>query len=144
MRSRRFYRGYVARARVSALDGGNLEAHPGTSETLSYPKEHLEMLENPSILVTAAPRQARNQKSGRETSICPTSAAPPRKLKEKIQSGDKLAFTIEEAVQSSSLGQTSIYQAIKDKKLIMRKYGSRSVITRGDLVAFLNSLPTSE
>jgi hypothetical protein len=117
------------------------------------------MLANTTNLVAAAPRPARNTESGRDIAIGAASdrgravkqsdapprqkasAAPPRK---QIQPGDKLAFTIDEAVQSSSLGQTSIYQAIKDKKLIMRKYGSRSVITRGDLVAFLNGLPVSE
>jgi hypothetical protein len=67
-----------------------------------------------------------------------------KKPKEKIQLIDKLAFTIEQAVQSSSLGQTSIYQAIKDKQLIKRKYGTRTVITRRDLVAFLDNLPVSE
>jgi hypothetical protein len=93
------------------------------------------MLTN-TVSLTAARASAlvRNSESGR---------AKAGKRKEKIQSGDKLAFTIDEAVQSSSLGQTSIYQAIKEKRLIMRKYGSRSVITRGDLVAFLNGLPIS-
>ncbi len=54
---------------------------------------------------------------------------------------EKLGFTIPEAAQSTSLGQTSIYKAIRDKKLRCRKYGTRSIITRTDLISFLDSLP---
>jgi hypothetical protein len=54
---------------------------------------------------------------------------------------EKLAFTIQEAATASSLGQTSLYQAIKDKKLVIRKFGTRSVIRRDDLETFLDSLP---
>jgi hypothetical protein len=57
------------------------------------------------------------------------------------QSADKMAFTISEVVLMSSLGQTSIYKAIRDKQLIARKYGTRTIITRDDLAAFLNDLP---
>jgi hypothetical protein len=54
---------------------------------------------------------------------------------------EKLAFTIAEAAQVSSLGQTSIYKAIREKKLRCRKYGTRSIITRPDLTSFLDGLP---
>jgi|SRR5271156_6874677 len=54
---------------------------------------------------------------------------------------EKLAFTIPEAAQVSSLGQTSIYKAIREKKLRCRKYGTRSIITRTDLTSFLDGLP---
>jgi Helix-turn-helix domain len=54
---------------------------------------------------------------------------------------DKLAFTIAEAAQLSSLGQTSIYKAIKDRQLICRKFGTRTIITRADLVSLLENLP---
>jgi excisionase family DNA binding protein len=62
-------------------------------------------------------------------------AAPPQ------QTLEKLALTIQEAAQLSSLGQTSIYKAIKDGKLRSRKYGARTIITRVDLASFLNDLP---
>jgi len=42
---------------------------------------------------------------------------------------EKLALTIQEAAQLSSLGQTSIYKAIRDGQLICRKYGTRTIIT---------------
>jgi hypothetical protein len=54
---------------------------------------------------------------------------------------EKLGFTIPEASEVSSLGQTSIYKAIREGKLICRKYGTRTIITRGDLTAFLDNLP---
>jgi excisionase family DNA binding protein len=56
---------------------------------------------------------------------------------------EKLAFTIPEAATASSLGQTSLYKAIKDGQLTARKYGTRTVITRADLTAFLEKLPPS-
>ncbi|WP_225706119.1 helix-turn-helix domain-containing protein [Bradyrhizobium cenepequi] len=54
---------------------------------------------------------------------------------------EKLAFTIQEAVLVSSLGQTSLYKAIKDGQLTARKYGTRTIITRADLTTFLANLP---
>jgi hypothetical protein len=53
----------------------------------------------------------------------------------------KLAYTIPEAAQLSSLGQTSIYKAIKGGQLRCRKYGTRSIITDPDLTSFLDNLP---
>jgi hypothetical protein len=41
----------------------------------------------------------------------------------------------------SSLGETSISEALKDKRLRSRKFGTRVVILRTDLVSFLESLP---
>ena len=54
---------------------------------------------------------------------------------------EKLAYTVEEAAELSSLGQTSIYKAIKDELLIKRKYGTRSIIMHRDLKSFLDNLP---
>jgi excisionase family DNA binding protein len=54
---------------------------------------------------------------------------------------EKLAFTIQEAAAVSSIGQTSLYKAIRERRLKARKYGTRTVITRLDLQAFLDSLP---
>jgi hypothetical protein len=44
-------------------------------------------------------------------------------------------------VQSSTIGETSLCKAIKDRRLIARKFGTRSVILRSDLIAFLENLP---
>lgn len=54
---------------------------------------------------------------------------------------EKLAFTIQEAAQASSLGQTSIYKAIREGRLRCRKCGSRTLIIRDDLMSFLDDLP---
>ncbi len=54
---------------------------------------------------------------------------------------EKLALTIQEAAQLSSLGQTSIYKAIRGGQLISRKYGTRTIIMRADLTTFLTNLP---
>jgi excisionase family DNA binding protein len=67
-----------------------------------------------------------------------------KKPKEKIQPVDKLGFTIEEAVQSSSIGESSLCKAIKDKRLRVHKFGTRIVIMRTDLIAFLEKLPVLE
>jgi excisionase family DNA binding protein len=53
---------------------------------------------------------------------------------------ERLAFTIAEAALASSLGQSSLYRAIRAKKLTARKFGSRTIITRADLTSFLQNL----
>jgi excisionase family DNA binding protein len=53
----------------------------------------------------------------------------------------RLAYTIEEAAEVSTLGVTSIYKAIGDGLLIAHKFGTRTVIMHGDLMAFLANLP---
>jgi excisionase family DNA binding protein len=54
---------------------------------------------------------------------------------------EKLAFTIVEVAALSSLGQTSIYKAISEGRLRIRKYGTRTIVTRDDLASFLENLP---
>lgn len=54
---------------------------------------------------------------------------------------EKLGLTVPEAAALSSLGQTSIYKAIREGRLRIRKYGTRTIITRTDLASFLENLP---
>jgi excisionase family DNA binding protein len=54
---------------------------------------------------------------------------------------DRLAFTVPEAAALSSLGQTSLYKAIRQGRLRIRKYGTRTIIMRTDLASFLENLP---
>lgn len=54
---------------------------------------------------------------------------------------EKLGLTVPEAATLSSLGQTSIYKAIREGRLRIRKYGTRTIITRSDLASFLENLP---
>jgi excisionase family DNA binding protein len=53
---------------------------------------------------------------------------------------EKLGFTVPEAAALSSLGQTSIYKAIREGQLRIRKYGTRTIIARADLASFLENL----
>ena len=71
--------------------------------------------------------------SGTKTSLSERPPLPPPM--------EKLALTIQEAAQLSSLGQTSIYKATRDGQLISRKYGTPTIITRSDLTSFLTNLP---
>ena len=54
---------------------------------------------------------------------------------------EKLDLTVPEAAALSSLGQTSIYKGIREGRLRIRKYGTRTIITRADLASFLENLP---
>jgi excisionase family DNA binding protein len=54
---------------------------------------------------------------------------------------EKLGLTVPEAAALSSLGQTSIYKAIREGRLRIRKYGTRTIITCADLASFLENLP---
>jgi len=54
---------------------------------------------------------------------------------------NKLAFSIPEYCEATSMGRTQVYKAIKDGKLIARKMGKRTLITYEDGLNFLNSLP---
>lgn len=52
-----------------------------------------------------------------------------------------LAFTIPEAVKVSGLSRSAIYEAMKRGDLRARKAGRRTLISTGDLQAFLDGLP---
>jgi excisionase family DNA binding protein len=54
---------------------------------------------------------------------------------------ERLGLTVPEAAALSSLGQTSLYKAIREGRLRVRKYGTRTIITRTDLASFLENLP---
>ena len=54
---------------------------------------------------------------------------------------ERLGLTVSEAAALSSLGQTSIYKAIGEGRLRIRKYGTPTIVTRADLASFLENLP---
>lgn len=56
----------------------------------------------------------------------------------------KLGVHIEEAVDISGVGRTSLYAAIKDGRLKARKSGRRTIILIDDLKNFLGALPEKE
>lgn len=53
-------------------------------------------------------------------------------------------LTLVEASIISGIGRTKLYQAISDGQLVARKYGSRTIILRDDLLQFLASLPEAK
>jgi len=53
----------------------------------------------------------------------------------------KPAYGIEELAKAGPLGRSSLFKAIKEKKLIAQKAGRRTIITHENYHAFLKSLP---
>lgn len=56
---------------------------------------------------------------------------------------EKVAFTLDEACESTGIGKTRLYEALKTGALKSRKYGKRQLILRGDLDSFLLGLPVA-
>jgi excisionase family DNA binding protein len=50
-------------------------------------------------------------------------------------------LSISEACKVAGIGQTRLYAAIAEGRLKARKFGKRTLILRGDLLAFLAALP---
>jgi excisionase family DNA binding protein len=57
---------------------------------------------------------------------------------------DKFGFSIDECAALAPVGRTMIYEAIKEKRLVARKCGRRTLILADDFKAFLASLPVVE
>jgi excisionase family DNA binding protein len=84
--------------------------------------------------------------SGEQRTTTSASEARPMRMAKRESSMlrptmEKLGLTVPEAAALSSLGQTSIYKAIREGRLRIRKYGTRTIITRADLASFLENLP---
>jgi excisionase family DNA binding protein len=56
----------------------------------------------------------------------------------------RLAYSIREAADISGLGRSSIYVAIRDGQLKVKKHGRRTLILADDLKSYLQSLPQVE
>src|SRR5688572_3270248 len=57
---------------------------------------------------------------------------------------DRLAFTIEETARICGLGRSTIYTAVADGRLRIRKNGRRTMVLRDDVKSFLAALPQVE
>lgn len=55
----------------------------------------------------------------------------------------KVAMTVAEAVEYSSIGKTVLFGLLKDHKIPRRKLGRKTLILRTDLDAYINSLPVA-
>ena len=56
---------------------------------------------------------------------------------------EKLSFTIAEAVSSTGIGRTKLYDLIKDGQLEARKLGSKTLIPAPSLRSLVDGLPRS-
>lgn len=56
----------------------------------------------------------------------------------------KLALTIEEAIEAGAGSRTKVYEALKAGTLKARKRGGRTVILTSDLQKYLDDLPDYE
>jgi excisionase family DNA binding protein len=54
---------------------------------------------------------------------------------------NKKALSIEEALQVVPVGRTALYAALKDGRLVAKKFGRRTIILVEDLDRFLSQLP---
>ena len=54
---------------------------------------------------------------------------------------EKLAYTIDEAVDEGAGSRTIIYEAIKAGTLKAKKRGKRTIILAADLIQYLEALP---
>jgi excisionase family DNA binding protein len=52
-------------------------------------------------------------------------------------------LSISQACAIAGIGRSKLYEAIKDRRLVARKIGARTIILRSDLQQFLASLPTA-
>ena len=53
----------------------------------------------------------------------------------------KPAYSVNETLVLVPLGRSSFYEAIKDKRLKVAKFGKKTIVLAPDLAAFLASLP---
>jgi len=56
----------------------------------------------------------------------------------------KLACSIDEFAGLTDIGRSTLYEAIKDGSLIVRKRGARTVIIASDGMRWLNNLPVAK
>lgn len=54
---------------------------------------------------------------------------------------DRLAFNVTEAALVAGFGRNTIYNEVAAGRLVARKFGRRTVISRADLETWINSLP---
>lgn len=57
------------------------------------------------------------------------------------ESADRLALSIKQACDCSSLGRTTLYKLIKSEQIPIRKVGGRTIILPDEFEAALRSLP---
>jgi hypothetical protein len=59
--------------------------------------------------------------------------------KEQIQPE---AMCVEDALRFIGIGRTKFYELVKEKRIVPRKIGRRTLVLRNDLLNMLDSLPS--
>jgi excisionase family DNA binding protein len=57
------------------------------------------------------------------------------------RSSERVAYSVDEVAVRAGIGRDAVYDAIREKRLVARKWGRRTLITDSALRAFLESLP---
>lgn len=53
----------------------------------------------------------------------------------------RLAYSVKQLIEASSLGKNSIYEAIRKGELVAKKKGARTLIPAAEAERWINSLP---
>ena len=62
----------------------------------------------------------------------------------RVSGEPKIAYTLDEAVNVTGIGRTSLYADHAEGKLEMRKRGTRTIILADELRRYLAALPAAE
>jgi hypothetical protein len=54
---------------------------------------------------------------------------------------DHVAYSLPDAARIAGVSRTRIFDAVRRRELTIRKAGRSSIVTHGDLIAWINSLP---
>jgi excisionase family DNA binding protein len=54
---------------------------------------------------------------------------------------DHLSYSVRDAARRAGIGRDGIYAAIRERRLVARKLGRRTLILAADLASFLAALP---
>jgi excisionase family DNA binding protein len=57
----------------------------------------------------------------------------------QTDTSEPLAYSVVEAAQKLSISRSALYQAIKDGKLPVAKFGTRTVVPRDELLNFMKA-----
>jgi hypothetical protein len=54
---------------------------------------------------------------------------------------DRIAYPLPEAARIAGVSRTRIFEAVRKQELTIRKAGRASIVTHGELLAWIKSLP---
>ncbi len=64
----------------------------------------------------------------------------PRRLKTPPSSA-AIAYTIETAIEVTGIGRDRLYDAIRERRIVAKKWGNRTLIVAESLRRFIDELP---